>query len=45
MFDGVHMPIMLLDHLDRGAHLLGEDIDIDTFAKPEGGIGMPEAIG
>ena len=30
MFDGVHMPIMLLDHLDRRAHLLGHDIDIDS---------------
>lgn len=45
MFDGIYMAIMLLDHLDRGANLLGEDINIDTFAKPEGGVGVPEAIG
>ncbi|MCY1175346.1 hypothetical protein D9M73_155790 [compost metagenome] len=36
---------MLFDHFDRGAHLLGQNIDIDPGGKPKRRIGMPEAIG
>ena len=44
VFDGVHMAIVLLDHFDRSAHLLGEDIDIDACGEAEGRIGVAEAI-
>ena len=37
--------VVILDHLDRGTHLLGKEIDIHTFHQSEGGIGMPQAIG
>ena len=44
MFDRVHMTIMVFDHLDRRSHLLGEEINVDTFAQAERGIGVAEAI-
>ena len=40
-----HVAVMVLDHLDRGAHLLREKIHIDPFRQPEGGVGMTKAIG
>ena len=42
---GVHMAPVVLDHFDGRAHLLGQDIDIDTFAEAEGAVGVAEAIG
>ena len=45
MFHSVHMAVMLFDHLDRRAHLLGKDVNIDAFGEAEGRIGMAEAIG
>jgi hypothetical protein len=45
VLDGIHMAIMVLDHLDRGAHLFGQNIDVHALAKPEGGVGVAEAIG
>ncbi len=45
MLNGVHMAIMLLDHFDRCAHLLGENVNIHPGGEPQRGIGMAEAIG
>jgi hypothetical protein len=33
-----------LDHLDRGAYLLGQEIDIHPFGQAEGRIGVAEAV-
>jgi hypothetical protein len=45
ILDGGHMAVVVFNHLDRGAHLLGEEIHVDTLGEPEGGVGVPEAIG
>jgi hypothetical protein len=41
--DRIDMAVMLLDHLHRRAHLLGQEIDIHPLRKPERGVGMPKA--
>src|SRR5580658_603929 len=45
MLDGVDVAIMLFDHLNRSSHLLGQEIHVHPLGEPEGGVGMPEAIG
>ena len=45
MIDRIDMTIMLFDHFDRGAHLLGENVNIDACGEPERRIGVAEAIG
>lgn len=37
--------IVLFDHLDRRAAVLGDLVDVRTFHEPEADIGMPQAIG
>jgi hypothetical protein len=43
--DVSHVPVMVLDHGDRGAHPLGEEIGVDALAEPERRVGMPETVG
>lgn len=38
------LAVMALDHGDRGAHVLFEPIDVSAVLKPQGRIGMAEAI-
>ena len=45
VLDGVHMPVVLLNHVDGSSHLLGEEVHVHTFLQSERGVGMPEAIG
>ena len=39
------MPVVLLDHVDGGSHLLGKEIHVHAFLQAERGVGVPEAIG
>jgi hypothetical protein len=41
----VHMPVVLLNHLNGRSHLLGKEIHVHALLQPERGVGMPEAIG
>ena len=45
ILDRGHVAIVILDHLDRGAHLLREKIDVNPLCQAEGGVSMPEAVG
>ncbi len=38
------LAVMAFDHGDRGAHVLLEPIDIGTVLKPQGRIGMAQAV-
>ena len=44
VLDGVHMPVVFLDHVNGSSHLLGKEIHIHAFLQSQRGIGMPEAI-
>src|SRR5207245_1183054 len=45
VLDRRYVSVVILDHFDRGAHLLGEEIYVNALGKPEGGIGMAETVG
>lgn len=45
MLDGIHMAVMILDHLDRGSHLLSKKINVYALLQAERGVGVPETIG
>lgn len=44
VLDGVHMPVVFLDHVNGGSHLLGKEIHVYAFLQAERGVGMPEAV-
>ena len=44
VFDGVHMPVVAFNHVDRSSHLLGEEIHVQALLQSERRVGMPETI-
>ena len=36
--------VILLDHLDAGAAVLGDLVDVGAFHEPHTDIGMPQAV-
>ncbi len=42
--EDVRLAIVSLDHCDRGAHILLEPVDICAMLKPEGRIGVAQAV-
>ncbi len=38
------LPVLALDHLHRRAHVLFESIDVGAVLKPEGRVGMTQAL-
>jgi hypothetical protein len=39
VIDRIHMPAVLLDHVDGGSHLPGKEINVYAFLQAERGIG------
>src|SRR5439155_8105745 len=45
ILDGCDVAIVILNHFHRCAHLLRQEVHVNTLRQPKGGVGVSETIG